>query len=321
MVVHVAGEVRKPGVYELPAGSRVDDAVDRAGGVSASGAPGRDQPRRQARRRPAGRRPGKAPAGGSAAAACRATRRRGRADQPRHGDRGAARHDRGHRPGNRGGHRRVPRRARRPRPRSTSSIRSAASARRRWMRSATGSSPDRAPGVTSASPGWRWGSAPRRALGPAGGPLAADRPGGGRARGPDGDAAAIFGRHAPVARLHRARGDALGLGAGAARVAAIDAGALDLPTGGGVSVRGYVIAVPRRSEGEVSVRVQTPQGGARWSWPRSRCPSSTSAGGSPPAAPSSRRPTWQHDYLARLGIAEVLRARSRSTRSPSAAAA
>ena len=39
MVVHVAGEVRKPGVYELPAGSRVTDAVDRAGGVSPSGAP------------------------------------------------------------------------------------------------------------------------------------------------------------------------------------------------------------------------------------------------------------------------------------------
>lgn len=39
MVVHVAGEVRKPGVYELPPGSRVTDAVDRAGGVSPSGAP------------------------------------------------------------------------------------------------------------------------------------------------------------------------------------------------------------------------------------------------------------------------------------------
>lgn len=39
MIVHVAGEVRKPGVYELPAGSRVTDAVDRAGGVGAQGAP------------------------------------------------------------------------------------------------------------------------------------------------------------------------------------------------------------------------------------------------------------------------------------------
>jgi competence protein ComEA len=39
IVVHVAGEVRDPGVYQLPAGSRVTDAVERAGGASASAAP------------------------------------------------------------------------------------------------------------------------------------------------------------------------------------------------------------------------------------------------------------------------------------------
>lgn len=33
LFVHVAGEVRHPGVYELPAGSRVIDAVDKAGGM------------------------------------------------------------------------------------------------------------------------------------------------------------------------------------------------------------------------------------------------------------------------------------------------
>lgn len=39
LVVHVAGEVRKPGVYHLAAGSRVTDAVERAGGVTAHGSP------------------------------------------------------------------------------------------------------------------------------------------------------------------------------------------------------------------------------------------------------------------------------------------
>jgi competence protein ComEA len=39
VVVHVAGAVAEPGVYRLPAGSRVADAIDRAGGPSGKGDP------------------------------------------------------------------------------------------------------------------------------------------------------------------------------------------------------------------------------------------------------------------------------------------
>ncbi len=40
LVVHVAGAVSKPGVYRMPAGSRVTDAIERAGGASGNASPG-----------------------------------------------------------------------------------------------------------------------------------------------------------------------------------------------------------------------------------------------------------------------------------------
>ncbi len=39
LLVHVTGAVVDPGVYRLPAGSRVEDAVERAGGAKRSGDP------------------------------------------------------------------------------------------------------------------------------------------------------------------------------------------------------------------------------------------------------------------------------------------
>ena len=39
LVIHVAGAVRNPGVYRLPAGSRVTDALERAGGATAAAVP------------------------------------------------------------------------------------------------------------------------------------------------------------------------------------------------------------------------------------------------------------------------------------------
>ena len=55
MVVYVAGAVSEPDVYRLPAGSRVDDAVQRAGGPTAAGRGRGAQPRGAAHRRAANR--------------------------------------------------------------------------------------------------------------------------------------------------------------------------------------------------------------------------------------------------------------------------
>ena len=58
----------RPGVYRLPAGARVTDAIERAGGADRRRAAGSDQPRRPPRRRPAGGRARSAGRAGATAA-------------------------------------------------------------------------------------------------------------------------------------------------------------------------------------------------------------------------------------------------------------
>ena len=98
---------------------------------------------------------------------------------------------------------------------------------------------------------------------------------------------------------------AVGVGIGSARIEAIDAGALDLAPAGEVEVRGYVAAVPRRSRGQVSIRVETADGRLMVTAPEpvgelDVGEGITARGTLGPAA------EWQRAYLERLGIHEVL---------------
>jgi competence protein ComEC len=100
---------------------------------------------------------------------------------------------------------------------------------------------------------------------------------------------------------------ATGLAVGVLRLAAIDDGAFRGPAGRSTTARGFVTAVPRRSQGRVRVRVQTADG-------RLAIESPEPVGDLPighevSATGTLRDPEpWEAGYLARYGIRQVLAA-------------
>jgi competence protein ComEC len=102
---------------------------------------------------------------------------------------------------------------------------------------------------------------------------------------------------------------ACGLGLGSARLAAIDAGALALADGARVRIEGHVAAVPRRDDGEVGVRVSTPDGRllVRAPEPVPDLP----VGAGIRATGEIREPgDWERPNLQRQGVRVVLAART-----------
>ena len=98
-----------------------------------------------------------------------------------------------------------------------------------------------------------------------------------------------------------------GVALGALRVAAIDRGAFDGPVGRPATVRGFVTAVPHRSDGQVSVRVETAEG--RLAVEASEPLPDLPVGRQIVAAGTIAEPSpWEAGYLLRFGIREVLEA-------------
>lgn len=100
-----------------------------------------------------------------------------------------------------------------------------------------------------------------------------------------------------------------GISIGGLRIAAIDAGALETVPGSRVAIRGFVAAVPRRSDGEVDIRVETPAGRLLVRAPEPV--PDLDLGGAISARGTIRAPSdFERDYLTRYGIARILDARS-----------
>jgi competence protein ComEC len=96
-----------------------------------------------------------------------------------------------------------------------------------------------------------------------------------------------------------------GLIGGGERLVAIDAGALEAPDGARSAIRGFVTAVPRHADGNVSVRVATADGHLLVEAPEPV--GELPVGREVRASGVVREPSpWEADYLARYGIAEIL---------------
>jgi competence protein ComEC len=99
----------------------------------------------------------------------------------------------------------------------------------------------------------------------------------------------------------------VGAGVGIARVSAIDGGALDLASGQRVRVTGHVAAVPRRANGNVTVRVDTGDGRLLVEAPEPV--PELPVGRAVRATGSVRDPRpWEESWLRRLGIRDVVAA-------------
>ena len=102
---------------------------------------------------------------------------------------------------------------------------------------------------------------------------------------------------------------AAGVALATARLATIDAGALRAEPGSRVRVRGFVVAVPRRADGEVDVRVDTPAGRLLVEAPEPL--PDLDIGAAVSVTGTLRAPSeFEAPYLRRLGIERVLSTRS-----------